>query len=143
VKLSRIESYSDAVFAIAATLLVLEIRIPSLAQHTSSEFWHSLIALWPQFVSYVTSFPFPTSIITRYGEMPAAVMFYGLTLLAISAYANYTWWYLVRYGYLDRSRISPEVVRRPTLRYGLGIVFYIIAVAISLISQENALAAYR
>lgn len=179
-KLSRIESYSDAVFAIAATVLVLEIRVPALVHHTPAEFWHALFVLWPQFLAYVTSFlvigiywlnhhsvfevlsrvdrrvvwrnlilllmisfiPFPTAVITEYGDMPAAITFYGLTLLLISVYANYSWWYLVRYGYLDRSLISPASVKAASLRYALGIVFYLIAVAISTVQPRVSIALY-
>jgi len=179
-KLSRIESYSDAVFAIAATVLVLEIRVPVLLRHDPSAFWHGLFVLWPQFLAYVTSFlvigiywlnqhsvfmylaridrpvvwrnlilllmvsfiPFPTAVITQYGDMAAAVTFYGLTLLVISIYANYTWWYIVRHRYLDDALISAESVKAATLRYGLGIAFYVVAVAISTFAPRVSIALY-
>ncbi|MBV9148797.1 MAG: DUF1211 domain-containing protein [Candidatus Eremiobacteraeota bacterium] len=179
-KLSRIESYSDAVFAIAATVLVLEIHVPILTQHTPGAFWHALIILWPQFLAYVTSFlvigiywlnhhsvfeyltrvdrpivwrnlilllmisfiPFPTAIITEYGDMAAAVTFYGLTLLVIATYANYTWWYVIRYGYFDRSLISEQSIKQASLRYALGIGFYLIAVAISPFAPRVSIALY-
>ncbi len=52
----RLEAFSDGVFAIAMTLLVLEIRIPTLENATSGQLLHALVALWPQYVSYAASF---------------------------------------------------------------------------------------
>ncbi len=54
---SRVEAFSDGVFAIIVTLLVLEIKVPQIAAVTSSvELWHSLLALFPKFISWVISF---------------------------------------------------------------------------------------
>jgi TMEM175 potassium channel family protein len=49
---SRLETFADGVFAIAITLLVLEIHIPE----TGEDLAHALPALWPSFAAYVTSF---------------------------------------------------------------------------------------
>jgi uncharacterized membrane protein len=49
---TRMETYSDGVFAIAATLLVLEIGIDG----HSSNLGHELLHLWPSYLAYVTSF---------------------------------------------------------------------------------------
>jgi uncharacterized membrane protein len=55
--LSRFESFSDGVFAIAITLLVLNFGIPDLPRTASnSEIVRRLLALWPDFLGYVTSF---------------------------------------------------------------------------------------
>lgn len=54
--LNRFEAFSDGVFAIAATLLVLEIRTPELSQATSLEAAKNLITVFPYILSYVTSF---------------------------------------------------------------------------------------
>ena len=54
---SRLEAFSDGVFAVAITLLILEIRVPELAESkptaTSSR---SLGRLWPSFSAFVLSF---------------------------------------------------------------------------------------
>ena len=47
----RLEAFSDGVFAIAATLLVLEFSVS-----TGHELGHELLHLWPAYLSYVTSF---------------------------------------------------------------------------------------
>jgi uncharacterized membrane protein len=51
--IERIQFFSDAVFAIAMTLLVLEIRLPELDGDPT---WRDIGALWPQFFAYALSF---------------------------------------------------------------------------------------
>ena len=50
----RIETFSDGVFAIAITLLVLELHVPELAH--GEGLWSALLDEWPQFGAYLTSF---------------------------------------------------------------------------------------
>ena len=53
----RLEAFSDGVFAIAITLLILEIKVPHPDQAASAgELLGSLGAQWPAFLAYVTSF---------------------------------------------------------------------------------------
>jgi len=55
--LERIIFFSDAVFAIAITLLALEIRLPETAANLgNAELTKDLIALWPKYLGYVISF---------------------------------------------------------------------------------------
>ena len=48
----RLEAFSDGVFAIAITLLVLEIKVPA----RDADFLPALGALWPSFAAYFVSF---------------------------------------------------------------------------------------
>jgi uncharacterized membrane protein len=50
---NRIEAFSDGIFAIAITLLVLELHVPDAAD---GQLWHALASEWPQFGAYLTSF---------------------------------------------------------------------------------------
>ena len=57
IKVERVISFSDAVFAFAITLMALSIDIPDLPTHlTQSELLDKLYDLYPQFESYVISF---------------------------------------------------------------------------------------
>jgi uncharacterized membrane protein len=51
---SRIEAFSDGVFAIAITLLIIEIHIPG-REHAET-LGHELLRLWPSYLAYLTSF---------------------------------------------------------------------------------------
>ena len=52
--LDRFNAFSDGVFAIAITLLVLEITVP----REGVPLWHALSAQWPEFLGYYISFAF-------------------------------------------------------------------------------------
>jgi len=53
----RIETLADGIFAIAMTLLVLELHVPSLSPVTSpGELALALLHAWPKFVSYAGGF---------------------------------------------------------------------------------------
>lgn len=49
----RIEAFSDAVFSIAATLLVLEIAVPGSG---FDDLWEGIADQWPSYLAYTTSF---------------------------------------------------------------------------------------
>jgi uncharacterized membrane protein len=50
----RCEAFSDGIFAIAATLLVLELRLPHAGVEGS--LWDGLVALWPSYLAFALSF---------------------------------------------------------------------------------------
>jgi uncharacterized membrane protein len=50
---SRIEAFSDGVFAIAITLLVLDIDVPESA---FANLWRGFADQWPSYLAYATSF---------------------------------------------------------------------------------------
>jgi uncharacterized membrane protein len=50
--ISRVEAFSDGVFAIAITLLILEIRVPAGTDDVGG----ALLDIWPSYLAYVTSF---------------------------------------------------------------------------------------
>src|SRR5262245_34658007 len=55
--LTRTEAFSDAVFAIVVTLLVLELKVPALRHHASvADLVHQLTELLPKFMSWLISF---------------------------------------------------------------------------------------
>ena len=56
-ELSRVENFSDAVFAIAATILVLELKAPAINNTLSkTEVWKEMGNLWPSYMAFLLSF---------------------------------------------------------------------------------------
>src|SRR3954464_13231866 len=54
--LERIVFLSDGVFAIAMTLLVIDLRVPEIASATSVQIEEALGQLWPRVIAYALSF---------------------------------------------------------------------------------------
>jgi uncharacterized membrane protein len=55
--LGRLEALSDGVFAVAMTLLVLDLKAPvAEAIHSEHDLWSAMVALSPRFLTYLMSF---------------------------------------------------------------------------------------
>jgi uncharacterized membrane protein len=55
--LERLAALSDGIFAVAMTLLVLDLHVPaSEVIHSQGELWHTLAEAAPQLISYIMSF---------------------------------------------------------------------------------------
>jgi uncharacterized membrane protein len=73
---SRMEALSDGIFAIASTLLVLDLAIPAI----SSDVGRSLLHQWPTYLAYLVSFAtignawLNHSVITEYLERADAIL---------------------------------------------------------------------
>ena len=52
----RLESFSDGVFAVAITLLVLNLVVPELRTPTAAALAAAMRAQWPSYLAFVTSF---------------------------------------------------------------------------------------
>src|SRR4051812_39389248 len=51
----RVEAFSDGVFAIAITLLILDLNVPDWSDSGPGLF-KSLVILWPSYLAFLTSF---------------------------------------------------------------------------------------
>jgi uncharacterized membrane protein len=86
VSTSRLEAFSDGVFAIAITLLVLDIHVPKPSETASLA--HALGAQWPSYVAYAVSFLTigiiwinHHAMIGRLARVDHAIMIWNLVLL--------------------------------------------------------------
>jgi TMEM175 potassium channel family protein len=176
--LGRLEAFSDRVFAIAITLLVLELGVESGAEE---HLLRSILHEWPSFLAYVTSFltigviwmqhaaitsalraadpllyrinllvlmlvsflPFPTKLASEYfgDQNPerVAVVFYGLTLLALdlamTAFVRYAGEHrrLVK-DHVEAKLVEAAVTRSPSyFFYGGGIGLALLAPTVSMV----------
>jgi uncharacterized membrane protein len=55
--LERLAAISDGIFGVAMTLLVLDVRVPTIdAIHSEGDLWHAILALLPKLLTYLMSF---------------------------------------------------------------------------------------
>jgi uncharacterized membrane protein len=52
----RLKALANGVFAVAMTLLVLELVVPQIRDPSNQELTHALLSMWPKFLAYVLSF---------------------------------------------------------------------------------------
>ena len=171
----RFEAFSDGVFAIAITLLVLEFHPPELRGATNAAMAHALLLLWPQYFVYTASFltigimwfnhyalfhyaqeisyaalvanltlllfvaflPFPTLLLGRYALLPAAVIYYGLTLIAI-ALCYGVLWYVATLPHDQRGSIA-GYLRTRTVWNTLGVAVYSAGTLLALVSPIGSI----
>jgi TMEM175 potassium channel family protein len=56
-RLERLAALSDGIFAVAMTIMVLDLRVPAQEAHRSEHaLWRALVHLGPQFLTYFLSF---------------------------------------------------------------------------------------
>jgi uncharacterized membrane protein len=77
----RVEAFSDGVFAIAITLLVLDISIEPSDYHELS---HALLQNWPSYLAYVTSFMTVGSVWIAHHGLFSRLRFVDPTLLRLN-----------------------------------------------------------
>ena len=157
--LERLIFFSDAVFAIAITLLSLDLRLPAAGSTLSnSDLAQRLLEIWPKYLAYVISFlvigtfwlghhrrfriiqkydsnllwlnllllmviafiPFPTALLSEYGNRTATI-FYTLVIVLAGVLSAVTWWYA---SYGDRL-IDPDLDKRKRRRETWGPLFLV------------------
>lgn len=167
--LERLIFFSDAVFAIAITLLALEMRIPGVENSlTENELLQALLSIWPKYLGYAIGFmtigvlwmshhrkfrlihrydrilmwlnlfflmfvaflPFPTSIISEYGNRTSTV-FYAIVVSMASIVFVVLWWYASHNNRLIDSDLDPRQRRRETQisLFVLGVFVFSIGLA--------------
>jgi len=116
----RLEAFSDGVFAIAITLLVLEISVP---EGSNNDLLRAVLKLWPSYLAYVVSFAtigvawLGHTVVTEYVSHTDAT-FARVNLLALMAVS-----FLPFPTALLAGNISSEGAERvATTIYGLNLV---------------------
>ncbi|UFS59381.1 TMEM175 family protein [Subtercola endophyticus] len=102
VSTSRVEAFSDGVFAIATTLLILEIAVPHVGE--KGDLFRALFDLWPSYVSYAVSFVTiglmwinHHYLIGLFARVDRPLLFLNLGLLAVIAFIPFPTGVLAEY----------------------------------------------
>src|SRR4029077_7532981 len=115
----RFEAFSDGVFAIAITLLVLAFQPPDLRPATDERITAALLALWPQYLVYAASFAIigimwinHNALFARRKEISHGIVVMNLALLMFISFLPFPTAVLGRLG----------VTRIPVIYYGLTLL---------------------
>jgi uncharacterized membrane protein len=169
------------VFAIAITLLVLDLGVPVTE---FDNLWRGIVHEWPAYLGYATSFltiggiwlahhgvfrrllyadnrvmrinllllmavsflPYPTRLVAEtirnQDAERAAVIFYGLSLLAISLLFGALWGTIARDRELLRPEVTDEEVNAILLEATPSIGFYVGATALAIVAPRIAAFGY-
>lgn len=169
----RIVAFSDGVFAIVITLLVLEIKVPEIAAGlVAEELPRALVDLWPKvlshfvsfavlgiywvghhtmfmyikrhdrvllwlnilFLMFVSSMPFPTGLLSQYGDQQIALVIYCGVLILAGLAAIAMWWYATGDRRLVDEDIDPTLIALVYRRGLLTPAIYLVAIVASFVS---------
>ena len=83
-QIERFSFFSDGVFAIAITLLVIEIKVPVLHHATNKELWHSLSEMSLKFLGFLISFAIVGHYWSVHHRIFGYIQKYNTTLLWIN-----------------------------------------------------------
>ena len=108
---SRLETFADGVFAIAATLLVLEIAVPHVTHDGS--LGDALLDLWPSYLAYATSFLTigimwvnHHTVFRQIREADLRFLYLNLGLLLLVAFVPFPTTLLADYAWGDEGRAA-------------------------------------
>jgi uncharacterized membrane protein len=116
----RLWAYSDAVFAVIVTVMVLQLRTPA------SHHFSSLLGLWPTLISYVASYVFIAIIwinyhyLSRFVETPSLglvwINFLHLLFVSLIPFTNWgdlRYWSVAADAQNDADGRMPVCVKAP------------------------------
>jgi uncharacterized membrane protein len=174
--LERLIFFSDAVFAIAVTLLAMEVRIPELQKPvTENQLFVSILSIWPKYLGYFVSFlvigffwighhrkfrminkydhtllfinlvllmvvafiPFPTSILSEYGNRTATI-FYAITMASVGIMLNVLWLYSSHQKRLIDKDLDDKSIRQEFFRSLIVPMIFLLSIGLSFIQDDLA-----
>jgi uncharacterized membrane protein len=174
--LERLIFFSDGVFAIAATLLALDIRLPAGQEEMDAvQLLAALLGIWHKYLAYLISFlvigffwtshhrkfrfikrydrglfmlnllflmviafvPFPTSVISEYGNRTGTI-FYALTMILAGLVLAAIWWHAAWHNRLLDPRLDPGHRRQQFVGIFLTIAVFVLSIGIAFIDDDLA-----
>ena len=115
----RFEAFSDGVFAIAITLLVLGFQPPEARPASDDGITRGLLALWPQYLVYAASFATVGimwinhhALFGKLTTVPHGIILVNLALLMVVSFLPFPTSVLGRFG----------LMRSPVIYYGLTLI---------------------
>jgi uncharacterized membrane protein len=152
---ARIEAFSDGVFAIAITLLILEIKVPQEAS-SKEALTKALVRQWPSYgadhgllvlnallLLAVVVVPFPTALLAAHwghpGEKVAAIVYSGL-FVVVAAFFNLLWRYAAGGNRRLLRKDATAAVQAITRQYSFGPLLYLLCLGLAFVNVVASVA---
>ena len=175
--LDRLIFFSDGVFAIAITLLVLNVALPAIQSGSASAgFVSVLLATVPRLGAYALSFlvissywmahqrtfhyierynptlgwlnlvfllfvalvPFPTGLLSEYGNQVGAVILYAATLGILGLILFLLWVYASRDHRLVTKKLSAKHIRETTIKNAISPLVFFASIGVAFVNLTAA-----
>lgn len=94
------------------------------------------------FLMTLAFIPFPTSVIGRFSHEPAAVVFYGLSMLATALSFVLLKWYVVNYAKIVDPSLPKSVFKESILVIVIGPSLYGLAILLAFVNTNLAILIY-
>jgi uncharacterized membrane protein len=118
----RLGAFSDGVFAVIITIMVLELKPPPQPSFAA------LLPLWPTVVSYAVSYLL-IAIVTRFAATPVAV-YAAVFVMVNSAYVAFVWEVLAQAEV--QKKVSPPMQQVTRVRSVVTLGIFAVAMVISI-----------
>jgi TMEM175 potassium channel family protein len=83
--------------------------------------------------------PFSTALIGAYGDQQISVIIYGINIITVFVWAYLHWKYATKEHHLVDSDLDPKFITKMSRRIIVGIILYMIAIAVSFLSNQASL----
>jgi uncharacterized membrane protein len=90
------------------------------------------------YLMFIAFIPFSTALIGEYGDQQISVIIYGINIIVI-VWSYLQWKYATKEHRLVDSDLGPKFITRTSRRIIVGMILYMIAIAVSFLSTQASL----
>ena len=91
------------------------------------------------YLMFIAFIPFSTALIGAYGDQQISVIIYGINIIIVIVWSFMQWKYATKEHRLVDSDLDPKFITRMSRRIIIGIILYLIAIAVSFLSNQASL----
>ena len=91
------------------------------------------------YLMFIAFIPFSTALIGAYGDQQISVIIYGINIIIVIVWSYLQWKYATKEHRLVDSDLDPKFITRMSRRIIIGIILYLIAIAVSFLSNQASL----
>jgi uncharacterized membrane protein len=88
------------------------------------------------YLMFIAFIPFSTALIGEYGDQQITVVIYGINIIMVLFWAFLQWKYATRKHHLVDSDLHPKFIAKMSRRSIVGLILYVIAIAISFLNTQ-------